>query len=378
MQENQKVNDRTQVIWYTLGSGMMAGSTVLLTMLTGHWCDLTQVGMLTFALTVSQILYALALFGANDYQITDVEHRFRFADYFWLKCGSTVLSALVCAGVLVSLRMERETRICTVILTGFMLLNSLAELYQSMFFQNQRVDLAGKAMFSHYLLATVVFAIALFCSGSVLFSCFAMTLANGAVIAYWIIFRAGGFRDSACGRPSRQAFLLGRQTLPLCLGILISLVIINYPKFLINQYLSESRQGVYGILFMPSYAVNLLGQCIFKPFLHRYARHWEEGPGAFLKFLTGQMGFFAMLSCAGAAFMFFAGPPVLRILFGQDISSYRHLLAGFVLAGGLMAVNQQLYYIMIILEKQKAVAVNYITALALTIAFGVILTRSAG
>lgn len=369
------MKNRTQVIWYTLGSGMMAGSTVLLTMLTGHWCDLTQVGILTFALTVSQILYALALFGANDFQITDVDHRFLFSDYFWLKCCSTILATLACAGILFVLRMEREARICTIILTGFMLLNSLAELYQSMFFQNHRLDLAGKAMFSHYALATVAFAAAILLSGSLVVSCLVMMLTNGVVIAFWVFFRADEFRDSPCGKPSEKVFQLGKQTMPLCLGILISLVIINYPKFLINQYLSEAQQGSYGILFMPTYALNLLGQCVFKPFLHRYAERWGRGTGVFLQFLFGQMGLFAVFSCAGAVFMYFAGPFILFILFGQNIYQYRFLLAGFVLAGGLLAINQQMYYILIILKKQRAVAANYITALLLTIVSGIVLTQ---
>ena len=63
--------------WNMLGSGMMAANTVFLTMLVGHLFDMTVIGQFTLALTTSQILYSLGLFGANDLQMTDYRHAYR-------------------------------------------------------------------------------------------------------------------------------------------------------------------------------------------------------------------------------------------------------------------------------------------------------------
>lgn len=78
--------------WNMLGSGMMAANTVFLTMLVGHVFDITVIGQFTLALTTSQIMYSIALFGANDRHMTDYQHRFRFNQYFWLRIASLVLS----------------------------------------------------------------------------------------------------------------------------------------------------------------------------------------------------------------------------------------------------------------------------------------------
>ena len=84
------------VIWFTVGNSMQAGTTVLMTMLTGYVLDLASVGIFSFALMASQLLYTVGLFGANDLQMTDYDHRYRFGDYFKVKVVSTLAAMLIC------------------------------------------------------------------------------------------------------------------------------------------------------------------------------------------------------------------------------------------------------------------------------------------
>ena len=84
------------VIWFTVGNSMQAGTTVLMTMLNGYVLDLASVGIFSFALMASQLLYTVGLFGANDLQMTDYDHRYRFGDYFKVKVVSTLTAMLIC------------------------------------------------------------------------------------------------------------------------------------------------------------------------------------------------------------------------------------------------------------------------------------------
>ena len=49
------------VIWFTVGNSMQAGTTVFMTMLTGYVLDLASVGIFSFALMASQLLYTVGL-----------------------------------------------------------------------------------------------------------------------------------------------------------------------------------------------------------------------------------------------------------------------------------------------------------------------------
>ena len=94
--------------WNMMGSGMVAASTVLLTMLVSRFSDLTTVGAFTLALTTAQILYSLGFFGANDLQMTDYQHKYRFADYFAVKLLSTLLSLICCAAAVFAMGISAD------------------------------------------------------------------------------------------------------------------------------------------------------------------------------------------------------------------------------------------------------------------------------
>lgn len=366
---NQK-QVRSGTFWNMMGSGMMAANTVILSMLVGHFFDLNEVGMFSLSLTTAQVLYSLALFGANDLQMTDYRHRFRFAHYFWAKVFSTVLAVGACFVSIAVLRIAGNARWYTLLLTAFMLINSLAELYQSLFFQNNRLDLSGKSLFYRYLLSTLAFLAALLLTRSIIAACGWMLLVDILATVWWVLRYAGEFRDSGYWPESPGFASLVREALPLCLSVMGSLVIVNCPKYLINAYLSDEIQGVYSILFMPTYAINLLSQFVFKPFLHRYMEALKEKKESFGRLFGLHAAVCGVLALAGGIAMWLVGAPLLRILFGQDLHAYRGMMFLFVLSGGILAVNQLLYYIMVILCRQKMIFGNYLFGMIFTLVSG--------
>lgn len=365
---NQKL--RSGSFWNMMGSGMMAANTVLLNMLVGHFFDLNEVGMFSLALTTSQVLYSLALFGANDLQMTDYRHRYRFSSYVGVKVFSTVLAAAACFLVILVLQIEEAARTYTVLLTGFALVNSLAELYQSLYFQCQRLDLSGKSLFYRYFLSTFAFFAGFWLVRSVTAACVWMLAADIAVSLWWILRYERSFRDSGYMPEPAQTICLAKEAFPLCLSVLGSLLIINGPKYLINAWLPDEIQGAYSILFMPTYAINLIGQFAFKPFFHRYAQTLQEDQRAFRRLFASHAAAIGLLAFGGGITMWLIGARVLLLLFGQDLQSYRRMMFLFMLSGGVLAINQLLYYIMVILCKQKAILLIYLSGMAFTLLSG--------
>lgn len=358
------------IFWNIMGSGMMAANTVILTMLVGHFADLNAVGLFGLSLTTAQVLYSLALFGANDLQMTDYQHRYQFRHYFGVKAFSTVLAILACMLVIRVLGFAEAAKSFTVLLTGFMLVNSLAELYQSLFFQCYRIDLSGKALFFRFFLSTVAFLAALLSGRTILSACIWMLCVDIAATAWWILRYAKEYRDTGYMPEINGTMRLVREALPLCLSVLSSLLVINGPKYLINAWLSDEVQGVYNILFMPTYAISLLSQFIFKPYLYRYSQTLQGERTAFRKLLLFHTALIGACALCGGIGMWLLGTPLLRILFGQDLRAYRGLMFLFMLSGGVLALNQLLYYIMVILGRRKVVFLIFFMGMAVTLLTG--------
>lgn len=341
--------------WNMLGSGMMAANTVFLTMLVGHLFDMTVIGQFTLALTTSQIIYSIALFGASDRHMTDYQHRFKFNQYFWLRVASLAVSGIICLLAILFLGKTGDSALYIILLTCFMMINAFAEIYQSMFFQENRLDLSGKAIFFRYLLSTAAFAAVVIWRHSVTFACIAMIFVNLAATWFWDLRISGTFRDSGYKLETNGFYGLIRETFPLCLSLLSWQFIVNCPKYLIDMWLSTEDQGVYSILFMPVFAMNLLGQIAFRPFLHQYADAWNDDRKDFFRLLKIHIGFISLITLAAAVFSYFWGAPLLSYFFGQNLAAYNTDLMLFTASGAILAANQLLYYLLVILRKQKYV-----------------------
>ena len=359
------------VLWFTVGNSMQAGTTVLMTMLTGYVLDLASVGIFSFALMASQLLYTVGLFGANDLQMTDYDHRYRFGDYFKVKVVSTLAAMLICFSLPGLLGLHGRKMACLFLLTTYMLINSAAELYQSMLFQAQRLDLSGKMLFFRMTVSLAGFAVVILIKRSLLQACAVLLLVNFAATCFSVRRWCGAYRDSPCILRDGKEKELFIESFPLCLSVLGFLLNINAPKFLINYFLTDEIQGIYTILFMPVYAVNLISQFIFKPYLIKYARNLEKQDGSFEKLLLSQTLFIGL--CAGlAAFgMWLLGPWLLKLLFSKDLTAYRGWMGVFMVSGGLMALNQLCYYLLVLLKRQKMILTNYSVGIIVSFTAGI-------
>ena len=366
------------VLWFTVGNSMQAGATVLMTMLTGYTLDLKSVGIFSFALMASQLLYTVGLFGANDLQMTDYDHRYRFGDYFKVKVVSTLAAMLICFILPGLLGLHGRKMACLFLLTTYMLINSAAELYQSMLFQAQRLDLSGKMLFFRMTVSLAGFAVVILIKRSLLQACAVLLLVNFAATCFSVRRWCGAYRDSPCILRDGKEKELFIESFPLCLSVLGFLLNINAPKFLINYFLTDEIQGIYTILFMPVYAVNLISQFIFKPYLIKYARNLEKQDGSFEKLLLSQTLFIGL--CAGlAAFgMWLLGPWLLKLLFSKDLTAYRGWMGVFMVSGGLMALNQLCYYLLVLLKRQKMILANYSVGIIVSFTAGIAVIPHAG
>ena len=359
------------VLWFTVGNSMQAGTTVLMTMLTGYVLDLASVGIFSFALMASQLLYTVGLFGANDLQMTDYDHRYRFGDYFKVKVVSTLAAMLICFILPGLLGLHGRKMACLFLLTTYMLINSAAELYQSMLFQAQRLDLSGKMLFFRMAVSLAGFAVVILIKRSLLQACAVLLLVNFAATCFSVRRWCGAYRDSPCILRDGKEKELFIESFPLCLSVLGFLLNINAPKFLINYFLTDEIQGIYTILFMPVYAVNLISQFIFKPYLIKYARNLEKQDGSFEKLLLSQTLFIGLCAVLTAFGMWLLGPWLLKLLFSKDLTAYRGWMGVFMVSGGLMALNQLCYYLLVLLKRQKMILANYSVGIIVSFTAGI-------
>ena len=126
---------------------------------------------------------------------------------------------------------------------------------------------------------------------------------------------------------------------------------------------------------MPAFAINLLSEFVFKPFLTSLARWWDDGDIRRFSGMVWKMIAFILAATAVVLLgTWFVGAPLLSLVFGVDILPYRGQLMVLMLGGGFGAVVYFLYNVLTSMRKQTLILFNYgAAAVVITaVAFGTV------
>ena len=377
---------RKGVLWNALGSTMYGINSFVMLALVSRFGTVEQTGCFGIAFSTAQILYIVGLFGANNYQMTDYKERFSFYDYLKLKLLS---SAALMTGCLLSILIfgfTGEKALYTVILSALMLLNSFAELFQSMFFQKNRLDLSGSALFFRTLWSLVVFSLALIIGKNITSALLVQIICNLGVTLYYIFRYVPNFVSKKPSKIYDDVFetdiptpgearikkkgtlrILIIECLPLCISVFLMNLIINYSKYGIEMYGTDTMQGYFNMIFIPAQFINLCSQFIFKPLLNKYALLlYDNKMKEFFKNLFKQILLVIAFTAFCAAAAYLLGAQILGFVYNKDITSFRLPMTIVVVGGGVYALCQLFYLIFVIQRWQKSIMIIYIASLAMT------------
>lgn len=364
-------------IWNALGSTMFGANSFALLLLVSRCCGVSQAGAFSIAFTTAQLVYLVGLFGANHLQMTDYARQYDFKSYAKVKAFSTALALVCCATAVWALGFSQEKALLTWVLTLYMLLHSTAELYQSMLFQNERLDLSGQSLFFRTLTALVCFAVTIILTHNLLLSSVVLLLSGVAALWIWSVRPARVYIKNERAAASSNAAALLRECLPMFGGLWLTNIIVNIPRYAIERFYTDDVQGIFSMVFVLAQVIALVSGFVFKPILKRLSvAVSEENISALRYIMLRQVAIVLGMTVVCAAAAWIAGPKVLGIVYGVDLTAQRWPLVLMVLGGGLLAYSQLLYYVLIIMRRQQKVLICSIAATLVAVGCSVIMVRS--
>lgn len=360
-------------VWNTLGSTMYGANSFIMLAVVGRYGSVEETGCFGIAFTTAQILYIIGLFGVNHYQQTDYVQKYTFRIYARAKVFSCTLMLLGCILGILILQFEKLKLYYTVLLTLLMVLNAVGELFQSMFFQHQRLDLSGGALFFRTLWSLVVFVIIIMVGLPILYALVAQVLINLFVTFYYgsryvpQFVKDKTYVKEIVKRESKASKLIV-ECLPLFVSVFLMNLILNASKYGIELFMDDAEQGYYNMIFMPAQVINLISQFIYKPALNKYSVVLSAGNiKGFRMMLWKHIGFIGGFTLVCSAIAFGIGIPVLDIIYNKELSQYKGSLVVIVFAGGILAMYQLFYYILVIMRMQYRIMFIYIMGLLVSV-----------
>lgn len=337
--------------------------------------DVDVTGDFGIAFTTAQLLFMLGMFGTNFLQITDFKEEFSFKTYKITRIFTGIVMMVICILVVNSLNFNHNKSLYTYLLTIWMLINVVAETYQGLFMQKIRFDLSGKMLFFRTLFSLITFILTLYLSTNLLLSIILMIISNLIISTIFInVFKSKISIENDLLNIINIKKLIGFAA-PLFLGSFLMNLLISSSKYNVEFLLSDASQGYYNMIFISAQVINMVSQFIFRPLLNSYSILLKQGETnkVYIK-LKKQIMLISLLTLVCSIAIYFLGAFIFTILYSINLDAYKSHMVIIVLGGGVLAICQLFYYMLVLLRKQKLIMCNYIFTLALAFFLGHFLT----
>lgn len=352
---------KSALFWNAAGSTANAIQSFVLLIAVTRICGTDLAGDYSVAYATAQVLWTIGVFEATTFFTTDAANRFSAEQYLAFKTLSCLLMLICGLGYVFVRRLPIFNALLTIALCCFRLVDAFHDYFYALYQKNGRLDLSGLSIFIQASVSTIVLISTLVIGKDILVAVIVATI--GKTVFYIVFDASMTKRIIPIGMPTYAAGpLVGIfvSLLPLFLATFCSNYIANITKFAIEQSSVANYQAVYNVLFMPSFAINLLVLFFLRPSLTVLADYWLvrdliSFKRRIVRLLIGVLLVALFVEAVAAV----AGIPVLQIIFGIDLTGMGSVLLALLVGSGLASASLVFYNVFIVMRRQKTVLAVY-------------------
>lgn len=325
-----------------LGSLSSAAVSVILLFIVTRTLSSESADLYSFAYAIANLLVIVAGFQVRDFQATDIKEKYSFDAYLTTRFLTNILMILILLGYLILNPSTYENFWIIFLVSFFRVSEALSDVFQGLFQQKERLDLAGQSLFFfRNIISTITFAVLLLFSKNLLLSIVFQTLTSFIVVLFFDFPKSKLFhRINISTVKFKDIYSILKDCLPLFINAFLLVSIYNQPKYALNDIFNRGliEAGVqrdFSILFTPIFAMNLM-IVFLRPMITQLAIFKEENKIS--HFITYKNNLFKILwgtsiliSIVGAL----AAIPVLNIVYGTKLNQYQ--MSFFILLLGGIA-----------------------------------------
>ena len=362
----ENVTPQKVFFWNILGSMSSAVVSVILLFIVTRTLNSTSADIYSFAYAIANLFVILASFQVRDFQATDIREKYSFDTYFVTRIISNIAMVLLLVTYLI-FNPNTHSNVGIIFWVSFFRVSeALSDVFQGLFQQKERLDIAGKSLFLRNTLSTIVFALTLVISKNLLWSVISQTISSFVFIALFDYPNSKLFHKlNPVNVYFSDIISVLKDCLPLFINAFLLVSIYNQPKYALNDIFNQGLIGNgvqrdFSILFTPIFAMNLM-IVFLRPMITQLAVFLEEKKIS--HFITYKNNLFKIL-LGTCTFIFLLGIflaiPVLNIVYGTDLGQYKTSFIVLLLGGIASTFSTVCDNILTVFRKQRYLVISFI------------------
>lgn len=372
---NTKHIHRSAVIWNALSAMMNSFQTMVLLMVITRFGTMDDSSIFVMAYAVGNLMLNVGKFGVRQFQVTDTNEVYGFYAYRDARVWSTILmmalSTLYVGYNIAFNSYDMQKSVVVMLICAVKAVEAFEDVYHGLMQQQGRLDVAAKIL-GVRLTVFVVGCALLFVLTRDLLLTVAVNFVLTVLLSLLLNRLAMRGLQYPNGKRDRGGTLrLMLECFPLCACMCMNMYIANAPKYTIDAVVDPEVQTLFNIVFMPVFVIALLANFIFQPYLKSFGDIWAANDRkGFVKKTWLLSGVVVAVCAVVTAAGMLVGIPLLELVYKVDLTGYHRLLLVFMLAGGVIALQNLLIMAITVVRCQKYMIYGYALVSVVTLIGG--------
>lgn len=369
-------NKKKDFIWNTLGVTFNAFTSLFFLVIVNRINGIEHAGIFSYAFSIACLFYVMALYYNRTYQVADVKNRYDQNQYITNRLISSILTILVIIIFTIINQFDIYKSSIIILLMLYKIFEAISDCYHAFIQKKDELYYVGESLFYKAIFGVSLFIIIDIITKNIIYSIIGLNIVNalGLIIdikkyerLYQIKFRIKLDNTSKLYKEAFPLFLFSFLTIYLC----------NSQKYILEYLMEESFQTVLGIIIMPATMLSLCGQYLITPYLNDLSISYSKSKIKDIeKIINRVIGAFLGLGVIILAVAFFLGIPVLNIIYGVDINSYKTAFLIIILGAVFYALSTIISNCLTILNRNKEQLLIFIISSLLSTLFSYIFIKS--
>jgi O-antigen/teichoic acid export membrane protein len=330
--------------WNTTGVLLQNAISPILLMVVARLNGVYDVGLFSFAFSVSIIFYAFGMWGGRTYQVSDVRQEFTSRSYVLMRVILGILM-LIGAGVFcVANHYDAFKSMLIITLVLFKVFESVSDALYGVMQIHERLYRTGISLSIKAVGGTISFLVIDIMTHNIFIASLSIILMNVLVFVFYDLrqtYLAEREVFSLQHLPAswRQVFSIMKRCLPVFIVAFLAVFSLNIPRYFIDMFHGE-QNGYFGILAMPITLVLLVMTFILQPNIVRLSRLYDKKDYRQFDGIIARIALIVLIT-GGVILVatYFIGVPALHLVFGIDFAPYRGDLMVIVAGGVINAIS---------------------------------------
>lgn len=336
--------------------------TVLVVRMSGY----EAAGILSLAMTTSNVFFVVANYGMRSFQASDIKRQYSNAQYVLSRYLTVVVGVVLCAFFAWFTGYKNVQYGAIMLYMVYKSLEAFADVLYGVLQRENMLKYSGISLILKGILSVIAFTMGLISTGNILWALVGMDLASLMVLVCYDVPKVKAAQTGAL-QVHKQDLGQSCQLLKCCFAMFVvsiaPMILQAIPKLMFEKIYTTEELGIYSSVAAPTVVLTTLVSCIMIPFLPLFAQYIQEKQRRNLaKLLIKFVGSVVTLGVIACAVAYLMGGWALSFLYGNNLREYRDLLVWVVCSVSLTNVLYCLNALFIAGRKLPILAAVYIVA----------------